>query len=145
MTALPAPDLTERQCGRHRVTAEIAGAQHLLLSILKAAEAVFAEKGYEKAKVAQIARRAGVAEGSIYDYFENKENLLISISSHRLTALTRQLTAPPDSTSPLSRLRRFLRLHFSIFLKKYVDLPIIRSERPDKEGFDLLSIHQFKN
>ena len=85
--------------------------------ILKAAEVIFAEKGYEKAKVAQIARRAGVAEGSIYDYFKSKETLLISISAHRLTALTRQLTAPLDRAAPLSRLRRFLRLHFSTFLK----------------------------
>ncbi|MBI9092761.1 MAG: TetR/AcrR family transcriptional regulator [Desulfobacterium sp.] len=85
--------------------------------ILRAAEAVFAEKGYEKAKVAQIAKTAGVAEGSIYDYFKNKENLLISISSHRLTAITSQLAATVQLTCPLARLRRFLRLHFCSFLK----------------------------
>ncbi len=85
--------------------------------ILRAAEAIFAEKGYEKTKIAQIARKAGVAEGSIYDYFKSKENLLISISCHRITALTSQLTGPFALTSPLARLRRFLRRHFCIFLK----------------------------
>ena len=47
--------------------------------ILRAAVDVFAEHGYFNAKVAQIAKSAGVADGTIYLYFNGKEDLLITI------------------------------------------------------------------
>lgn len=47
--------------------------------ILDAATKVFAAKGFDRATIADIARAAGVAEGSIYNYFKNKSDLLISI------------------------------------------------------------------
>jgi TetR/AcrR family fatty acid metabolism transcriptional regulator len=47
--------------------------------ILRASVDVFAEHGYFNAKVAQIAKAAGVADGTIYLYFDGKEDLLITI------------------------------------------------------------------
>lgn len=47
--------------------------------ILAAAAQVFAEKGFDRATIADIAQAAGVAEGSIYNYFKNKGDLLVSI------------------------------------------------------------------
>lgn len=47
--------------------------------ILRAAIDVFAQTGYFGAKVADIAKAAGVADGTIYLYFLGKEDLLISI------------------------------------------------------------------
>ena len=47
--------------------------------ILGAARAVFAEKGYDDASVAEIATRAGVVEGSVYRYFEHKRALLVKV------------------------------------------------------------------
>jgi TetR/AcrR family fatty acid metabolism transcriptional regulator len=47
--------------------------------ILDAAVRVFARKGYFGAKVAEIASRAGVADGTIYLYFHNKEDILVSL------------------------------------------------------------------
>ena len=47
--------------------------------ILRAAVDVFAEFGYFNAKVSQIAKAAGVADGTIYLYFEGKEDLLVTI------------------------------------------------------------------
>lgn len=44
--------------------------------ILKTAEKVFAEKGYDGARMDEIAKRAGVNKALIYYYYENKENLL---------------------------------------------------------------------
>lgn len=58
--------------------------------ILAAAAQVFAAKGFERATIADIARHAGVAEGSIYNYFKNKDDLLISIP--------RQIVTPPIET-----------------------------------------------
>jgi TetR/AcrR family fatty acid metabolism transcriptional regulator len=47
--------------------------------ILQAAVRVFARKGYFAARVADVARRAGVADGTIYLYFRNKEDILVSL------------------------------------------------------------------
>jgi AcrR family transcriptional regulator len=47
--------------------------------ILEAAAKVFAEKGFQRATIKEIAAEAGVAEGTIYNYFRSKEELLINI------------------------------------------------------------------
>lgn len=48
-------------------------------AILQAAVAVFGERGYEAASIGEIARRAGVSDGLVYRYFENKRDLLGSV------------------------------------------------------------------
>lgn len=58
----------------HRALAEQRRTQ-----ILSAAARVFAAKGYARATIADIAKAAGVAEGSIYNYFKNKQDLLVSL------------------------------------------------------------------
>jgi TetR/AcrR family fatty acid metabolism transcriptional regulator len=55
--------------------------------ILKAATKVFAAKGFDRATIADVAREAGIAEGSIYNYFKNKGDLLVGIP--------RQVIQPP--------------------------------------------------
>ncbi|NOX90761.1 MAG: TetR/AcrR family transcriptional regulator [Calditrichaeota bacterium] len=52
--------------------------------ILFAAIKVFAQKGFYNTKVADIAREAGVADGTIYLYFKNKDDLLISIFEEKM-------------------------------------------------------------
>src|ERR1044071_3889259 len=47
--------------------------------ILRAAVDVFARNGYFNAKVSEIAKAAGVADGTIYLYFEGKEDILVTI------------------------------------------------------------------
>jgi TetR/AcrR family fatty acid metabolism transcriptional regulator len=47
--------------------------------ILQAAVKVFAQKGYHRARVSEIARRADVADGTIYLYFRNKEDILVCL------------------------------------------------------------------
>jgi AcrR family transcriptional regulator len=49
--------------------------------ILDAAAAVFAEKGFHRATTKEIARTAGVSEGTIYNYFDSKVDLLIGITT----------------------------------------------------------------
>lgn len=53
--------------------------EHRRAQILEAAAAVFARKGFDRATIADIARAAGLAEGSIYNYFRSKEALLVHI------------------------------------------------------------------
>jgi TetR/AcrR family fatty acid metabolism transcriptional regulator len=59
--------------------AEIPRPQSKRERILRAAIDVFAQNGYFNAKVSEIAKAAGVADGTIYLYFDGKEDLLISI------------------------------------------------------------------
>jgi AcrR family transcriptional regulator len=63
---------------------ETGGVRDLLVAarreqILGAATRVFAEKGYSRATTREVAREAGVSEGTIYNYFEDKEALLMAI------------------------------------------------------------------
>ncbi len=51
------------------------------LSIMRAAEKIFAKKGFHESTIADIARTAGVSEATIYEYFNSKEELLFSIPS----------------------------------------------------------------
>ncbi|MBI5653434.1 MAG: TetR/AcrR family transcriptional regulator [Chloroflexi bacterium] len=61
--------------------------------ILQAAAKIFAAKGFDRATIADIARQAGVAEGSIYNYFKNKGDLLVSIPRHLLEPVIEAVSA----------------------------------------------------
>ncbi len=60
-----------------RVAAPRLAREQRVDEILHAARAVFCEKGYEAAAVAEIAARIGVVEGTIYKYFSTKRELLL--------------------------------------------------------------------
>ena len=48
-------------------------------ALFEAAAGIFARKGYHKATVEEIARAIGVAKGTIYYHFENKEDLYLAV------------------------------------------------------------------
>ena len=54
------------------------------VSILKGAEKVFCAKGYHKATTKLVAKAAGVGEGTIYNYFKNKHELLLALLEEML-------------------------------------------------------------
>ena len=55
--------------------------------ITEAAVEVFAEKGFHQARISDIAKRAGVADGTIYLYFKNKDDLLLSVFEEKMDYL----------------------------------------------------------
>ncbi len=55
--------------------------------ILSAAVKVFAEHGFHNSKVSEIAKKAKVADGTIYLYFKNKDDILISLFEESLKLL----------------------------------------------------------
>ena len=82
-------------------------------AILRAAIDVFAERGYFNAQVADVARAAGVAAGTVYLYFKSKDDLLVSIFERRCARRSpkgaRRVAGLDD---PRERLRRHRsRLH----------------------------------
>jgi len=56
--------------------------RHLIIS---AAQDVFSELGFDRARISDIARKAGVADGTIYLYFKSKDELLISLFEERVS------------------------------------------------------------
>ncbi len=81
--------------------------------ILEAAIEVFAEKGFHHARISDIARRAGVADGTIYLYFRNKDDVLLTIFEEKMGVLLAGLAvALEGADDPSERIRRFARYHF---------------------------------
>jgi TetR/AcrR family fatty acid metabolism transcriptional regulator len=81
-------------------------------AILRAATDVFAERGFFNAQVADVARAAGVAAGTVYLYFRSKDDLLISIFERSMRdALAEGRAMVGAETDARERLRRFARLH----------------------------------
>jgi TetR/AcrR family fatty acid metabolism transcriptional regulator len=83
-------------------------------AILRAAIDVFAERGFFNAQVADIARAAGVAAGTVYLYFKSKDDLLVSIFDRSMReGLTLGRAAVADLDDPRERLRRLARAHLA--------------------------------
>jgi TetR/AcrR family fatty acid metabolism transcriptional regulator len=81
--------------------------------ITEAATEVFAEKGFHQARISDIASRAGIADGTIYLYFKNKEDLLLSIFEEKMDLLLARLSRSLEGVDdPIERVRRFARFHF---------------------------------
>jgi TetR/AcrR family fatty acid metabolism transcriptional regulator len=83
-------------------------------AILRAAIDVFAERGFFSAQVADIARAAGVAAGTVYLYFKSKDDLLVSIFDRSMReGLTLGRAVVADLDDPRERLRRLARAHLA--------------------------------
>src|SRR5918996_1101725 len=81
-------------------------------AILKAATEVFARRGYFQSQVADVARAAGVAAGTVYLYFRSKDDLLVSIFERTMKeTLAEGHAAIAGVDDPRERLRRIARLH----------------------------------
>lgn len=81
-------------------------------AILRAAIKVFAEKGFFNSKVSDIARAAGIADGTVYLYFKSKDEILHSIFDRAMAefiAEGKKELAGIDR--PEERLRRIAELH----------------------------------
>ncbi len=87
-------------------------------AILDAAVRVFSERGYHNAKIATIADRAGVATGSVYLYYRNKEALLLAIFDHIWGRLATGLAAAIKRTdlTPVQKLETAIDLMFELFI-----------------------------
>jgi len=93
--------------------------------ILQAAVKVFARKGYFGAKVSEIARKAGVADGTIYLYFRNKEDILVSlfdeVMQEHLEKGRREVAAVKGAHAQL----RAVALHHLRLLGQNYDLAVV--------------------
>src|ERR671911_2327936 len=75
--------------------------------ILRAATKVFAQNGYFQSQVADVAKVAGVAAGTVYLYFKGKDDLLVSIFERSMSeVLAEGRDAVEGIDDPAERLRR---------------------------------------
>ncbi len=85
--------------------------------ILSAAERIFAKHGFFAARVSEIAKEAGVADGTIYLYFKSKDDLLISLFESRMSQVNAALEAAihaETNASPARQLHAFIRTYLKL-------------------------------
>jgi AcrR family transcriptional regulator len=89
--------------------------------ILDAAARVFARKGYQRATTKEIAAEAGVAEGTIYNYFKSKRHLLIAMASRLAMESLEQIKALPPMEDEREYVAAIVTSRFELFLEN-IDL-----------------------
>lgn len=108
----PERSASPRAATRSRRTLRLAAGQDKRDTILRAATRVFARRGFFNAQVADVARVAGVAAGTVYLYFRSKDDLLASIFDKTMReAIDEGQAALTDIVDPVARLREIARLH----------------------------------
>lgn len=104
----PAPIRTRRQKVEAREQA-----------ILESARRVFFQKGYEGARMSEIAAGAQIAEGTIYIYYKNKAALMRAISSEFWQSLTADAWTEIDGLeTPYEALRALARFHITSLMEQ---------------------------
>ena len=87
--------------------------------ILKSAVKVFARKGFYNAKISEIAHQAGVADGTIYLYFKNKDDILICLFDENMGKIIQDFRTRLAATAdPAEKIRLFIRQHFELVRTK---------------------------
>ncbi len=84
--------------------------------ILEAAVKVFAEQGFFQSTVSQIAKEAGVADGTIYLYFKNKDDILVQFFSYKTKQVFARFREEVDKAdNTIDKFRNLIRRHLEEF------------------------------
>ncbi|SMP04796.1 transcriptional regulator, TetR family [Desulfurobacterium pacificum] len=86
--------------------------------IIKAAEEVFSERGFHETKIYQIAEKAGVSVGTIYRFFESKEELYLTVVHSKLSKLEEEVKKAVSGKSPTLALKSYISAVIDFFLKE---------------------------
>ncbi|WP_144510985.1 TetR/AcrR family transcriptional regulator [Bacillus sp. FJAT-22090] len=88
--------------------------------IIDAAIIVIAENGYHQSQVAKIAKQAGVADGTIYLYFKNKEDILISVFEEKMEMFADNLKEIIEKDVTASeKLYKMIENHFNVLASNH--------------------------
>ncbi len=89
-------------------------------AILGAARAVFVDHGFDGARMSEIAKRAGVGEGTIYSYYESKAELMLAVLAQFWNGLTREardVLADVKTASAMAQLEALAGYHLEILIE----------------------------
>lgn len=81
-------------------------------AILDAAERVFVRSGYHESKMADVAREAGVSVGTLYNHFDSKEAVFLSLAERSHLAFEKAVHPVAAIADPLLRIREFVKAVF---------------------------------
>src|SRR5690625_2845611 len=82
--------------------------------IIEAAVEVIAENGYHASQVSKIAKRANVADGTIYLYFKNKEDILISVFREKMGMfIEKTIEAINEKETASEKLLTLIEMHYN--------------------------------
>jgi TetR/AcrR family fatty acid metabolism transcriptional regulator len=102
--------------------------------ILEAAIRVFARYGYHRSTVAKIAREAGVADGTIYLYFKNKDDILVQFFQYKTKQVFERFREEVDrGGSAVEKLHNLVRRHLEEFQRDR-DLAIVYQTETHRLG-----------
>jgi AcrR family transcriptional regulator len=103
--------------------------------ILRVAAGIFAEKGYHRASMRDIARAAGSSLAGLYHYFPTKEEILYEISARAFdTVLAGAEAGEQAAESPEGRLRHFVRNHLGYFGEHLTEMKVLSHESDSLTG-----------
>ena len=115
-------------------------------AIVEAARRIFMEKGFAKTTMAEIARQSGVADGTVYLYFKNKEALARTVVSDFYRRLTERAQSGVDGLGSVQDQLRFLASHHmeSIMNEHRIleMLPIVSAEIDSYRGSELFDLNK---
>lgn len=113
-------------------------------AIVSAAHEIFSKNGFDRAKIAAIAKRAGVAEGTVYLYFENKNALLLAVLAafyQRLTGTAAEgIKDIPDTKRRLAFLARH---HLESVLREWQILMLAMAHYRSAGEYESTEQYQF--
>jgi len=100
--------------------------------IVQSATKIFAEKGYDGATISEIAKEAKVADGTIYEYYRNKEDLFLNIPEENLLELLSYI----DGASPEKKLERAILFCFRFLNNnRYFTSILVLMLRPNRKFY----------
>ena len=110
--------------------------------IITAATKVFAAKGFYQAKISEIAKEAQVADGTIYLYFETKDDILISLFEEQMqTVLDNMMVQIKEEKDPVRKLEKFALTHLQLIQERKDMAEIIQVELRQSSKF----MKEYKN
>ncbi len=100
-------------------------------AILTAAREVFIEHGFDGARIAEIGRRIGIAEGTVYLYFRTKSDLMAAVLDAFWDDLTHGArVVVSDIDDPTGQLRRLAEYHLDRLITEHAFLDLAAKLRP---------------
>src|SRR3954468_20524229 len=103
--------------------------------ILDASERIFARHGFFAARVSEIAKEAGVADGTIYLYFKSKDDLLISVFERRMKQVNAELRQVIAGLGPADQLHAFIRAYLRIVASEPTAVEVLTIELRQSSKF----------
>ncbi len=104
--------------------------------ILKAARKVFAKHGFYNSKISDIAKEAKVADGTIYLYFKNKDEILISLFEEEFPKIVEKAKKSlSNADDPLTKLKKFALMYLELVTTDEEVAEIIQVELRQSDKF----------